>query len=188
MALVADAMRPLETQLSNHVSTLMEDSRRAISMRNLPLNWQSPGNYSMNGSSPNISSSMLSSPQSLTFSQDVEPSSQITAVGSGREHPNFSQIDFDFDSFLEPDGMSNALPQRSIGTTSPDSGFASNPSCSCNGICHCQDIFEHRLPTDVQSTPSHGIASLTNESILNILQNLSRDVSELKQNLNSKKR
>lgn len=187
MALLADAMRPLETRLSHHVSTMMEDSRRAISMQYLPLNGQSPGNYSMNGSSPNIPGPLLSSPQPLTFLQDVEPSAQITAAGSGREHPTFSQIDFDFDSFLEPDGMSNELPQRSVGTTSPDSGFASNPSCSCNGICHCQEIFERRLPTTVPSTPSHGIASLTNESIINLLQNLSRDVSELKQNLNSKK-
>jgi hypothetical protein len=187
MTLVADAIRPLETQLSHHVSTLMEDSRRAISMQYLPLNGPSPGTYNMSGSSPDMSSSLLSSPQSLNFSQDVEAPSQITVPRSGREHPPFPQWDFDFEAFLEPDGISNTLPQNSTRTTSPDSGFASNRSCSCNGICNCQELFEHRLPAAVSSTPSHDIVSLTNESIINLLQNLSRDVSELKQNLNSKK-
>jgi hypothetical protein len=54
-------------------------------------------------------------------------------------------------------------------------------------FCHCPSIFDKQVPPAIQPLQYPGVPSLDNQNIMNLLQSLSKDVSELKQSLNTKK-
>lgn len=183
-ALVASAVRPLETKLLDQVSSMAQDSQRAITAKYQQLRSTSFQDYNM-VQGLTIPSSPLQSGFGDLFStmpalQTTTESGINNLVDCGMEQSD--QVDFD--SFLDLWGAPNAIHQLASGPCPSDSGFASNLSCSCIGTCTCHTVMDRQSSTPSQSGQIAEASSLTKDSkIISLLQSMTRSILALEKRL-----
>jgi hypothetical protein len=183
-ALVESAVRSLETQLFDQVSSMVHDSQKAIAAKYQQSQTTSFQDYNILQDLTSFASPLPSGSGDL-FSKNpalqTTTESGINNLGECRSEPS---CQFDFDSIPDLWSLPNATHQSTNGPYSSDSGFATNLSCSCIGICACRTVINRQSSTPSQSGQIVEGSSLTKDSnVMSLLQSMTRSILALEKRL-----